>query len=88
LRNAYPTNLISVPVSYEGANILRTTVTFNYDVYAFTKSNGQEINPPGGGGGNVQGPGVDVSPTLQRLPGNIGGFTGAGFEGFAPPDVG
>ena len=63
LKNAYPTNLISVPVSYEGANILRTTVTFNYDVYAFEKSNGQEINPPpGGGGGNVQGPGGDSQP--------------------------
>ena len=65
LRNAYPTNLISVPVSYEGANILRTTVTFNYDVYAFKKSNGQEINPPGGGGGNVQGPGVDIFSNPQ-----------------------
>lgn len=35
LLDAYPTNLISLPVSYEGANILRTTVTFNYDVYHF-----------------------------------------------------
>ena len=39
LRNAYPTNLISVPVSYEGSNILRTTVTFNYDVYSFALGN-------------------------------------------------
>jgi len=35
LLNAYPTNLISLPISYEGANILRTTVTFNYDVYHY-----------------------------------------------------
>lgn len=39
LRNAFPVNLISVPVSYEGANILRTTVTFNYDVYNFKRKN-------------------------------------------------
>jgi hypothetical protein len=48
LRNAYPTNLIAVPVSYEGANILRTTVTFNYDLYRFEKSNGFPINGDGG----------------------------------------
>jgi len=35
LLEAYPTNLISLPVSYEGANLLRTTVTFNYDVYHY-----------------------------------------------------
>ena len=48
LRNAYPTNLIAVPVSYEGANILRTTVTFNYDIYRFEKYNGSPINGDGG----------------------------------------
>jgi hypothetical protein len=35
LLEAYPVNLISLPVSYEGANLLRTTVTFNYDVYNY-----------------------------------------------------
>ena len=35
LLDAYPVNLISLPVSYEGANLLRTTVTFNYDVYHY-----------------------------------------------------
>lgn len=35
LLGAYPTNLISVPLSYDSANLLRTTVTFNYDVYHF-----------------------------------------------------
>lgn len=39
LRNAYPTNLISVPVSYDSSNLLRTTVTFNYDLYSFQKGN-------------------------------------------------
>lgn len=42
LRNAYPTNLISIPVSYEGTNILRTTVTLNYDVYYFETKYGEE----------------------------------------------
>jgi len=35
LRNAFPSNLISIPVSYEGVSILKTTVTFQYDVYFF-----------------------------------------------------
>ena len=33
LKNAYPSNLISVPVSYGQPDVLRTTVTFNYDYY-------------------------------------------------------
>ena len=35
LRNAFAVNLISLPVSYEQSSILKTTVTFNYDVYNF-----------------------------------------------------
>lgn len=35
LLDAYPVNLISLPVSYDGANLLRTTVTFNYDIYHY-----------------------------------------------------
>lgn len=62
LLNAYPTNLISLPVSYEQSNILRTTVTFNYDLYSYeqklptsrgTKFNNQPAT------GNVRGPGGD-----------------------------
>lgn len=51
LLNAYPTNLISLPVSYEGANILRTTVTFNYDVYHYENRvlGTQTTYGPGGG---------------------------------------
>lgn len=91
LKNAYPTNLISVPVSYEGANLLRTTVTFNYDVYSFVKGNGSEINRPKDDRSSVRGPGTDPLQQfnqLQPLSGNAGGFSGAGFEGFAPPNVG
>lgn len=33
LINAYPVNIISLPVSYEQTSILRTTITFNYDRY-------------------------------------------------------
>lgn len=35
LLNAYPTNIISIPVSYDQSTVLKTTVTFNYDRYAF-----------------------------------------------------
>jgi hypothetical protein len=42
LRNAFPSNLISIPISYNGADILRTTVTFNYDVYFFELKSGVE----------------------------------------------
>lgn len=78
LRNAYPTNLISVPVSYEGSSILRTTVTFNYDVYAFFRTKSPEdfgeINapprsrPPAQSGGDSQPPnqGAQGETGLQR----------------------
>jgi hypothetical protein len=33
LINAYPINIISVPLSYNQSDILRTTITFNYDRY-------------------------------------------------------
>ena len=35
LRNAYPVNISSIPLSYDQSSLLRTTVTFNYDVYNF-----------------------------------------------------
>jgi hypothetical protein len=35
LRNAFPSNIISIPVSYSQADILRTTITFNYDFYSY-----------------------------------------------------
>ena len=60
LRNAYPVNLISVPVSYDGTNILRTTVTFNYDVYNF-KLGGFQTDG-GDKGPSVSGPGSDPEP--------------------------
>ena len=60
LRNAWPSNLISIPVSYEGASILKTTVTFQYDVYNY-KSDRFNNNPTGGG--RVSGPGADPVET-------------------------
>lgn len=66
LRNAYPTNLISVPLSYDGSNILRTTVTFNYDVYAFFKyGETGEINPPDGSSGSSASSGGDSAQATQ-----------------------
>lgn len=35
LRNAFPVNINSIPLSYDQSSLLRTTVTFNYDVYNF-----------------------------------------------------
>ena len=35
LRNAYPVNISSIPLSYDQSSLLRTTLTFNYDVYSF-----------------------------------------------------
>lgn len=66
LRNAYPVNLISVPVSYEGTNILKTTVTFNYDVYNFKRKNdsiGTDENGGEGLGNKSATPGGDSSST-------------------------
>lgn len=37
LVRAYPTNIISIPVSYDQSNILKTTITFNYDRYALQR---------------------------------------------------
>ena len=37
LRNAFPVNIISLPVSYSQTDILRTTITFNYDFYSFSR---------------------------------------------------
>ena len=42
LINAYPTNLISVPLSYDQSNILRTTVTFNYDRFFIQENIGNQ----------------------------------------------
>jgi hypothetical protein len=35
LKNAFPVNVISAPVSYSQTDILRTTITFNYDFYTY-----------------------------------------------------
>jgi hypothetical protein len=87
LRNAYPINLISVPVSYDGTNILRTTVTFNYDVYNF-KLGGFQTDG-GDKGSSVSGPGSDAAqfgPAFNGDPYTInqnipGAFSGGTLEG-------
>lgn len=62
LLNAYPTNLISVPVSYEGSNILRTTVTFNYDLYSYVHKPSNRGTTFDGklASSDVSGPGGDI----------------------------
>lgn len=45
LLNAYPVNIISLPVSYDQSGILKTTVTFNYDRYVCQFNKGSYPNP-------------------------------------------
>lgn len=42
LLNAYPTNIIAIPVSYDQSNILKTTITFNYDRYIIQNNKGKQ----------------------------------------------
>ena len=50
---------------------MRTTVTFNYDVYAFTLFNGTEINQPlESTGSAVSGPGGDTPTQQANILGN------------------
>ena len=64
LLNAYPVNIISIPVSFGESELLRTTITFNYDRYTFnlkprgktvstTKINNTQSKPEPKPGGNV-----------------------------------
>ena len=67
LLNAYPINIISIPVSYGQADILRTTVTFNYDVYRYTPfADDRQIGGNDEGRARVVGPGGDTG-TLGEL---------------------
>lgn len=44
LVNAFPSNIISLPVSYSDPDVLKTTITFNYDRYWIEDSSKQAIN--------------------------------------------
>lgn len=71
LLNAYPTNIISIPVSFGESELLRTTITFNYDRYTWQlKPRGK--NPTTTKINNVQSrsepkPGGNVVP-IQVIP--------------------
>lgn len=41
--NAYPSNLTSMQLSYEGSSITKTSVSFNYDRYVVLKHNGTGV---------------------------------------------
>ena len=43
LVNAFPTNIISTPISYEGSNVLRYTVSCAFDRYVLNKRQIEEI---------------------------------------------
>lgn len=80
--NAYPISIASMPVSYDNSQLLKCTVSFTYSRYVRSKNFRQFSSDPG----NIFSP-LNNNFGLQPLPGNIGGFSGAGFEGFAPPNV-
>lgn len=44
LINAYPVNIISLPVSYDQSEILKTTITFNYDRYVCQFNRGSYVS--------------------------------------------
>jgi len=78
LRNAFPANLISIPVSYDGASVLKTTVTFNYDVYNFQCDRfgtDDGTSEDGSSTGTVIGPGANTQGTAAP-----GGGTNEGEE--------
>jgi len=77
--NAYPISIDSMPVSYDSSQLLKCTVSFTYSRYVISVKNISVSNSEGPLQNNFG---------LQLLPGNVGGFTGTGFEGFAPSDVG
>lgn len=67
LRNAYPTDISSVPVSYDSSTILRVSVTFNYDTYDFSRTGDYSPNTSGPGGDTP--PSNSVAGTFKPVPG-------------------
>ena len=69
---AFPTNLMSIPVSYESSDLLKVTVSFSYLRYVRTSTLGQVSGSSGG---------VPTTPTAQAIYNNgtnasISGLTG------------
>lgn len=73
LLNAYPTNIISIPVSYDQSSVLKTTVTFNYDRYALQNNRGSTaINTPIDTSSTSISSGAPPPPIVDPLTGNVG----------------
>lgn len=72
---AYPISINSMPVSYDSSELLKCTVSFTYTRYVVNRL------------ANLPTDSLKKLNPLEPLPGNVGGLTGAGFEGFAPPDI-
>lgn len=90
--NVWPINMQSMPVRYGDSDVLRCSVQFAYDRYhtQFVDGTGS-VNPFPNPEPEVKAADIinrNNFYNLQQLPGNVGGQTGAGFEGFAPADVG
>lgn len=84
LINAYPTNIISLPVSYEQSGLLRTTITFNYDLYRYErKSDGKTDGTSFDGGQTVTkdaNPGGDRITNLNANVGVTGEYIGSATQ--------
>jgi len=72
---AFPVNINSMPVAYDSSELLKCTVSFSYSRYWIKTEIKPRIDP------------LQQLNPLQLLPGNVGGFTGAGFEVFVDPGL-
>jgi hypothetical protein len=81
--HAFPKGITSIPVSYGSADLLKVTVTFNYDRYVVSRSSVEGIRPTTTSNDSSYSSGLD-SPVLQDIDGQtlpygtgIPGLTGA-----------
>ena len=87
LLRAYPTNIISIPVSYDESSILKTTITFNYDRYVFQTHDGKNPGQINGTNSSSNLNRVRTISTVPKEPGFTSSETisgGSTFEGGIP----
>ena len=98
LINAYPINMISIPVSYSQSDILRTTITFNYDRYLVQQNKVINEDSIFGSSLNTQQPqtrnqganpaNTNNSTRVQRVDRRVeAGLPGVGRVNFAEPSI-
>lgn len=72
---AFPTNMVSIPISYEASDLLKVTVSFNYLRYVRTSAFGSAPSTTS----------VPTTPTAQSIYNNGTNASIAGLNGFAEP---